>query len=665
MYRLNNYLEPIIQINHSDYVQKLLFTPDEKILISQSYNDIKFWDVKIKKLLRTIEGDFSFLHDISISPDAKILAGGCEYIKFWNIDTGKLINIISGDFDWINNIVFTPDGNHVAVLTLRMNDFYDSDDALIINDTNELLDFVRPELWDINEKKRIWSKKIISEPSFLDCTEDGWLVYNDDNVIQLLNFRNPEDIKSLKGHSDLIHDIAFSPNGQLCASCSSDKTIIIWDIKTLEVKHIINEIDRKIYSLIFTQNGKNLIAGAEAEIIVLDIKKNKIITRLKSTSSKTMKNFSPPRIQSLAYSSEVDNLVAAVACSTGIEFWDINTSQLVETLALYYDYISSVAFSHDSKWLALKTTNRIIFWDLMKHRFINQIDLDTNIKSINFTSDGKLLGDSYEPGGYSIYTLYPEKEIQRYEYPKIYTNVINYDKNILIAGAENEIVFFDLKNKLYTKFKTSDFIIDYLSISPNGKLLSFISSKSIINIMNIEEKKVIKKFGNDSETVYATFFSPDSKVLAYFGDDNTIKILNVNNGEVIAKLEEKDFREIIFLAFSPDGKFLASVGDNKSITLWDIKNKKVAKKIVGHTNDVYFISFSPDGKFLVSLSSDKSVKLWDVKTSNLIATFIGFFDAFIVMTADGYLSGEGDFKKYVYFEDHDGNFYDFNRIKIL
>jgi WD40 repeat protein len=190
MYRLNNYLEPIIQINHSDYVQKLLFTPDEKILISQSYNDIKFWDVKIKKLLRTIEGDFSFLHDISISPDAKILAGGCEYIKFWDIDTGKLINIISGDFDWINNIVFTPDGNHVAVLTLRMNDFYDSDDALIINDTNELLDFVRLELWDINEKKRIWSKKIISEPSFLDCTEDGWLVYNDDNVIQLLNFRN-------------------------------------------------------------------------------------------------------------------------------------------------------------------------------------------------------------------------------------------------------------------------------------------------------------------------------------------------------------------------------------------------------------------------------------------------------------------------------------------
>ena len=76
MYRINNYLKPIIQINHSDYVQKLLFTPDEKILISQSYNDIKFWDAKTKKLLRTIEGDFSFLHDISISPDAKILASG-------------------------------------------------------------------------------------------------------------------------------------------------------------------------------------------------------------------------------------------------------------------------------------------------------------------------------------------------------------------------------------------------------------------------------------------------------------------------------------------------------------------------------------------------------------------------------------------------------------
>ena len=99
----------------------------------------------------------------------------------------------------------------------------------------------------------------------------------------------------------------------------------------------------------------------------------------------------------------------------------------------------------------------------------------------------------------------------------------------------------------------------------------------------------------------------------------------MNNGEVIAKLEEKDFREIIFLAFSPDGKFLASAGNNKSITLWDIKNKKIVKKFVGHTNDVYFISFSPDGKFLVSLSWDRSAKLWDIKTGNLIATFIVFF----------------------------------------
>jgi len=653
-------------MNHSIlYVDKVLFTPDEKILISKSSSEIKFWDAKTRKIIRTIEGDFNFLHDIAISGDGKVLGGGCENIKLWDIETGKLINVINGNFDWINNICFIPDGEHIAVVSIRMNDFNDSDDEFIIyGSNNEVFDFVRLELWNINNKRLVWAKILLSEPSFLECTEDGWLVYNENNVISFLNFRNPEEIRNLKGHSDLIYDIAFSPDGKLCASGGKDKIINIWDIKKFELKCTIDTKNKEVFSLIFTQNEKNLVVGNEGEIIVWNLKDKKIIARLRSTFSKTIKNVKPPHILSLAYSFRDKILVSAVGSSTGIQFWSLTNFQLIETFGLYYDYIDSIAFSYDSKYLALKTNKNIIVWDLQKNKEKKQIDLTINIRSITFTSDGKILGIRHESGKCDIYTLYPKKELRTFVFPNnLYSMVIDYNNDILIAGSQGEIVFFDLKREIQTKFMTSDFIVDYLAISPDGKLLSFISSKSIIKVMNIKERKIIKKFGNPDETVYATFFSPDNKFIAFFGDDNLIKLLDIVSGEVIAILNERDFREIVNLAFSPDGQLLASAGNN-SITLWNINEKKVAKKFYSHDNHVYFISFSPDGKYLVSLSKDRTAKLWDVKTGKLISTFIGFFDALIIISPNGDVAGGRNFKNYVYFMDINNNIYDFDGMLI-
>jgi WD40 repeat protein len=65
---------------------------------------------------------------------------------------------------------------------------------------------------------------------------DGRLIASGswDKTIKLWDVKTGEEIRTLKGHSELCHSVAFSPDGRLIASGSDDKTIKLWDVKTGE-----------------------------------------------------------------------------------------------------------------------------------------------------------------------------------------------------------------------------------------------------------------------------------------------------------------------------------------------------------------------------------------------------------------------------------------------
>ena len=52
---------------------------------------------------------------------------------------------------------------------------------------------------------------------------------SNDRTIKIWNLENGLQIKELKGHSDYINSVAFSPDGKTLVSGSSDRTIRIWN----------------------------------------------------------------------------------------------------------------------------------------------------------------------------------------------------------------------------------------------------------------------------------------------------------------------------------------------------------------------------------------------------------------------------------------------------
>lgn len=160
------------------------------------------------------------------------------------------------------------------------------------------------------------------------------------------------------------------------------------------------------------------------------------------------------------------------------------------------------------------------------------------------------------------------------------------------------------------------------AISPDGKLLAFMSEKDLFGIdlflADARTGEIVRKLGSRTtnadidEFSYlesAGDFSADSKYFAFsvFSEGkNKLMIIDVATGRTVAIEAMGDIVEFTNINFAPDGEHVAFSGlreGQSDIYLFNFKSKKLTQL----TNDRYSDfqpSFSPDGKHIV-FSTDR------------------------------------------------------------
>src|SRR5262249_2213575 len=69
-----------------------------------------------------------------------------------------------------------------------------------------------------------------------------------------------EELVTLQGHSDLVTDIAFSPDSQQVASSSRDRTIRIWSIRNGSELQTLRGHTGFVTSVVYAENGRSLVS---------------------------------------------------------------------------------------------------------------------------------------------------------------------------------------------------------------------------------------------------------------------------------------------------------------------------------------------------------------------------------------------------------------------
>ena len=166
--------------------------------------------------------------------------------------------------------------------------------------------------------------------------------------------RGLEHHSTLAGHTDLVHRIAWSPDGQLLASGSRDSTIRIWDVRRGQC---LREIDHAGWprGVAWSPDGHIIASGGLDDSVRLwDADTGGLISKLLGHMG---------MVNSVSWSPDGE-LLASGSWDQTVRLWNPKTGALLETMTGHTDALSDLAWSPDGRVIASSSWDRTIhLWD--------------------------------------------------------------------------------------------------------------------------------------------------------------------------------------------------------------------------------------------------------------------------------------------------------------
>lgn len=78
-----------------------------------------------------------------------------------------------------------------------------------------------------------------------------------------------ELVRTLEGHAEVVWRVTFSPDGELLASCSPDKTVRLWRVADGSLQQVLAEHSSDVHTVAFSPDGAWLASSGYDKTVKL------------------------------------------------------------------------------------------------------------------------------------------------------------------------------------------------------------------------------------------------------------------------------------------------------------------------------------------------------------------------------------------------------------